>query len=72
MVKSELEVEATVLEEFQGGQFLVELGNGHKVRAHICGKMRINKIRIILGDKVLVGLSEYDLTRGIIKYRYKS
>ncbi len=71
MSKSELSVEATVLEEFKGGQFLVELGNGHKVRAHICGKMRINRIRVIPGDKVLVSLSEFDLTRGIITFRIK-
>ncbi|HEX8638204.1 MAG TPA: translation initiation factor IF-1 [Pyrinomonadaceae bacterium] len=67
-----IEVEATVLETLPNAMFKVELdGNKHQVLAHISGKMRKNFIRILPGDRVLVELSPYDLSRGRITYRYK-
>ncbi len=66
-----IEVMATVLETLPNAMFQVELENSHKVLAHISGKMRKHFIRILPGDKVLVELSPYDLTRGRIIYRYK-
>jgi len=66
-----IEVVATVLEPLPNAMFRVELENGHEVLAHISGKMRKHFIRILPGDKVLVELSPYDLTRGRITYRYK-
>ncbi len=67
-----IQVEATVLEPLPNAMFKVELvENQHKVLAHISGKMRKHFIRILPGDKVLVELSPYDLTRGRIIYRYK-
>jgi translation initiation factor IF-1 len=66
-----LEVEGTILEPLPNAMFRVELENGHKVLAHISGKMRMHFIRILSGDKVKVQLSPYDLTRGRITYRYK-
>lgn len=66
-----IEVEGTVVEPLPNAMFRVELANGHKILAHISGKMRMNFIRILSGDKVLVELSPYDLTRGRIVYRYK-
>ena len=66
-----IEVEGTILEPLPNAMFLVELENGHKVLAHISGKMRMHFIRILSGDKVKVQLSPYDLTRGRITYRYK-
>ena len=66
-----IEVMATVLESLPNAMFKVELENKHQVLAHISGKMRKNFIRILPGDKVLVELSPYDLTRGRIIYRYK-
>jgi translation initiation factor IF-1 len=66
-----IEVTATVLETLPNAMFQVELENKHKVLAHISGKMRKHFIRILPGDKVLVELSPYDLTRGRIIYRYK-
>jgi translation initiation factor IF-1 len=66
-----IEVEGTILEPLPNAMFRVELGNGHKVLAHISGKMRMHFIRILSGDKVKVQLSPYDLTRGRITYRYK-
>ena len=66
-----IEVEGTVLEPLPNAMFRVELENGHKVLAHISGKMRMNYIRILPGDKVQVELTPYDLTRGRITYRYK-
>lgn len=72
MTKEEkIEVEGTVLEALPNAQFKVELPNGHIVLAHISGKMRINYIRILPGDKVTVELSPYDLNRGRITYRKK-
>ncbi len=62
-----IEVEGKVVEA-NNGQFLVELPNGHTVTAHVSGKMRMNNIRILLGDKVTLELTPYDLTRGIIKW----
>ena len=66
-----VEVEGTVIEPLPNAVFRVELENGHKVLAHISGKMRMHFIRILRWDKVKVELSPYDLTRGRITYRYK-
>ena len=66
-----IEVMATVVEPLPTAMFKVELENKHQVLAHISGKMRKNFIRILPGDKVLVELSPYDLSRGRIIYRYK-
>jgi translation initiation factor IF-1 len=67
--KDVIEVEGTVVENLPGTQFKVKLDNGHIIHAHVSGKMRMNYIRIIPGDKVTVELSPYDLTRGRITYR---
>ena len=64
-------LEGTILESLPNAMFRVELENGHKVLAHISGKMRMHYIRILPDDKVVVELSPYDLTRGRIVYRYK-
>ena len=69
--KEAIEVEGTVVEALPNAMFRVELANGHRVLAHISGKMRLHFIRILPGDKVLVELSPYDLTRGRITYRFK-
>ena len=66
-----IEVEGTVTEPLPNAMFRVELENGHKILAHISGKMRLHFIRILSGDKVKVQLSPYDLTRGRITYRFK-
>ncbi len=66
-----IEVEGTVVEPLPNAMFRVELDNGHKVLAHVSGKMRMHFIRILPGDKVKVELSPYDLTRGRITYRFK-
>jgi translation initiation factor IF-1 len=66
-----IEVEGIVVEPLPNAMFRVELENGHKILAHISGKMRLHFIRILPGDKVKVQLSPYDLTRGRITYRYK-
>ncbi|MBI3920153.1 MAG: translation initiation factor IF-1 [Armatimonadetes bacterium] len=66
-----VEVEGKVLETLPNAMFRVELENGHEVMAHISGKIRMNFIRILPGDRVLLELSPYDLTRGRILYRYK-
>lgn len=66
-----IEVEGTVIEPLPNAMFRVELANGHKVLAHASGKIRINFIRILSGDRVLVELSPYDLSRGRITRRYK-
>ena len=72
MVKDEpIKVEGTVLETLPNAMFKVELENGHKVLAHISGKMRMHFIKILPGDKVTVELSPYDLSRGRITYRAK-
>ena len=66
-----IEVEGTVVEPLPNAMFRVELANGHRVLAHVSGKMRMNFIRILPGDRVKVELSPYDLTRGRITYRFK-
>ncbi len=72
MAKEEaIEVEGKVLEALPNAMFHVELDNGHKVLAHVSGKMRMNFIRILPGDKVKLELSPYDLTRGRITFRVK-
>jgi translation initiation factor IF-1 len=72
MAKEEsIEVEGTVLDPLPNAMFRVELDNGHKILAHVSGKMRMHFIRILVGDKVKVQLSPYDLTRGRITYRHK-
>ncbi len=69
--KESIEVEGTVVEPLPNAMFRVELANGHQVLAHASGKMRLHYIRILRGDKVLVELSPYDLSRGRITYRFK-
>jgi len=72
MTKDEvIEVRGKVLEPLPNAMFRVELQNGHRILAHISGKMRMHFIRILPGDEVLVQLSPYDLSRGRIVYRYK-
>ncbi len=66
-----IEVEGTILEALPNAQFKVELVNGHKILAHISGKLRMNYIRILPGDKVTVEMSPYDLTKGRITWRAK-
>ena len=66
-----IEIEGTVVESLPNAFFRVELDNGHKVLAHISGKMRMHYIRILPYDRVVVELSPYDLSRGRIVYRYK-
>ena len=66
-----IELEGTVLEAMPNTMFLVELENGHKVTAHISGKLRMNFIRILPGDKITLELSPYDLTKGRITWRSK-
>ena len=71
IIERDYKVEGTVVEPLPNAMFRVELENGHKVLAHISGKMRMHFIKILPGDKVTVELSPYDLTRGRIVYRYK-
>ena len=66
-----IEIDGVVTEAFPNAMFEVELSNGHKILAHVSGKMRMNVIRIYPGDKVTVELSPYDLTRGRITWRSK-
>ncbi len=66
-----IQVEGTVVEALPNASFRVELENGHRLLAHISGKMRMHFIKILPGDKVTVELSPYDLSRGRIVYRYK-
>ena len=66
-----IEIEGTVIEALPNAMFQVELENGHKILAHISGKLRMNFIRILPGDKVTIELSPYDLTRGRITWRAK-
>jgi len=68
----EIEQDGTIIEALSNAMFRVELENEHVVTAHISGKMRMNYIKILPGDKVRVALSPYDLTKGRIKFRYKS
>lgn len=67
-----IEIEGKVVEALPNAMFSVELPNGHKIMAHISGKMRMNFIRIYPGDKVTIELSPYDLTRGRITWRSKN
>ena len=69
--KQTIEVEGIVVEPLPNAMFRVELPNGHKVLAHISGKIRVHYIKIVPGDKVLVELSPYDLNRGRITYRLR-
>ena len=71
MSKDVIEVEGTVIEPLPKARFQVELENGHKVLAHVSGKIRMNFIKILPGDRVTVELSPYDLSRGRITYRFK-
>lgn len=71
MANDKIEVEGTIVEALPNTQFTVELENGHRVLAYLSGKMRKYYIRILLGDRVRVELSEYDMERGRITYRYK-
>ncbi|MBU4533891.1 MAG: translation initiation factor IF-1 [Eubacteriales bacterium] len=71
MKQDVIEVEGKVIEPLPNAMFRVELPNGHKVLAHVSGKIRMHFIRILPGDRVMVELSPYDLTRGRIVYRYK-
>ena len=64
-----IEMEGKVLDILPGGKFRVQLSNGHTVDAHVSGKIRMNYIRILPGDTVMIELSPYDLTRGRITYR---
>lgn len=66
-----IEVEGTVVEALPNAMFQVQLENGHTVLAHVSGKMRMNFIRILPGDKVTMELTPYDLSRGRITYRFK-
>jgi len=69
--KEAIEVEGTVVEPLPNAMFRVELADGHKILAHISGKIRLHYIRILPGDRVLIELSPYDLSRGRITYRFK-
>ncbi len=71
MAKDKIEVEGTVVEALPDTQFKVRLDNGHEILAYLSGRMRKYYIRILLGDRVRVEMSPYDLTRGRIVYRYK-
>ena len=64
-------IEVAVIETLPNAMFKVELENGHEILAHVSGKIRMNYIRILPGDKVTIELSPYDLTRGRITYRFK-
>ncbi len=66
-----IEKDGTIVEALSNAMFRVELDNGHVIRAHISGKMRMHYIRILPGDKVRVEMSPYDLTKGRISFRYK-
>ncbi len=69
--KETIDIEGTVVEPLPNAMFRVELPNGHRVLAHISGRIRVHYIKILPGDKVLVELSPYDLSRGRITYRFK-
>ncbi len=69
--KDAIEVEGMVRQALPNAMFTIELANGHDVLAHISGKMRLHYIKIMLGDRVLVELSPYDLNRGRITYRFR-
>lgn len=69
--QSSIEQDGTILEALSNAMFRVELENGHQVIAHISGKMRMNYIKILPGDKIRLEMSPYDLSKGRIVYRYK-
>jgi len=69
--QSSIEQDGTIVEALSNAMFRVELSNGHQVTAHISGKMRMNYIKILPGDKVKLEMSPYDLSKGRIVYRYK-
>ncbi|MCF8284118.1 MAG: translation initiation factor IF-1 [Sphingobacteriales bacterium] len=69
--QASIEQDGTIKEALSNAMFLVELENGHEIVAHISGKMRMNYIKILPGDKVKLEMSPYDLTKGRITYRYK-
>ena len=69
--QASIEVDGTILEALGNAMFRVELENGHKIIAHISGKMRMHYIKILPGDKVKLEMSPYDLSKGRITYRYK-
>ena len=69
--QSSIEQDGTIIEALSHAMFRVELENGHQVIAHISGKMRMNYIKILPGDKIKLEMSPYDLTKGRIVYRYK-
>jgi len=69
--EEKIEVEGTIVEALPNTMFRVQLDSGHEVLAYLCGKMRKYYIRVLLGDRVVVELSPYDLTRGRITYRHK-
>ena len=69
--QSAIEQDGTIVEALSNAMFRVELENGHEIVAHISGKMRMNFIHILLGDRVRVEISPYDLTKGRISFRYK-
>ena len=69
--QSSIEQDGTIREALSNAMFRVELENGHEIIAHISGKMRMNYIKILPGDKVKIEMSPYDLTKGRITYRYK-
>ena len=71
MARDVIEVEGLVVENLPNAMFKVELENGHIILAHVSGKIRMNYIRILPGDKVTVEMSPYDLTKGRITYRFK-
>ena len=70
--KNVIEMDGEIIELLPSATFKVRLENGHEILAHLSGKMRMNRIRILLGDKVKVEMSPYDLTKGRITYRYKN
>jgi translation initiation factor IF-1 len=69
--QASIELDGTIVEALSNAMFRVELENGHRIIAHISGKMRMNYIKILPGDKVRLEMSPYDLTKGRITYRYK-
>jgi translation initiation factor IF-1 len=71
MGNDKLELEGTVVEALPNTQFLVELDNGHRILAYLSGKMRKNYIRILLGDRVKLEMTPYDMNRGRITYRFR-
>jgi len=70
-IDDKIRIDGMVIEALPGTQFKVELDNGHEIMAHISGKMRMHFIKILVGDKVAIELSPYDLNKGRITYRYK-